>query len=58
MITALCAQTQTNKNIESVALQRFQCFYCGLVHSYVPLNKPCGLNNKTRIMITKPMPSL
>jgi len=28
-ITALCAQTQTKKDIESVALQRFQYPSCG-----------------------------
>jgi hypothetical protein len=28
-LTALCAQTQTKKNFESVAKQRFQNFSCG-----------------------------
>jgi hypothetical protein len=28
-LTALCAQTQTNKNFESIALQCSQNFYCG-----------------------------
>jgi hypothetical protein len=29
LITALCAQTQTKKIFESVALQHFQKFSCG-----------------------------
>ncbi|MCL1491865.1 MAG: hypothetical protein M1G31_14110 [Pseudanabaena sp. Salubria-1] len=29
VLTALCAQTQTKKNLENVALQRFQDFSCG-----------------------------
>ncbi|TYQ30428.1 hypothetical protein PseudUWO310_08485 [Pseudanabaena sp. UWO310] len=36
--TALCAQTQTKKNFESVASQRFQNFSCGSLSLALPYN--------------------